>query len=92
VRIIFIETSGANPGHAHQLPSMMHRNATLNKSSLAILQHYAMCELGEAACRYIKRGDHLRKFIGILCDIEGMKVTPDAADQIKLIDDDQVNP
>lgn len=91
VRIIFIETSGANPGQARQLPWVMHGNATPNKSWLAILRHYTLQELGEAACRYIEDGEHPRQFIGILRDIQGMNVTPDAADQIELIDDDQVN-
>jgi len=48
-------------------------------------------ELGKAACRYIEDGDHHRQFIGMLRDIQGMNLTPEAADQIELIDDDQVN-
>ena len=91
VRIIFIETSDAVPGLARQLPWVMHGNATPNKSWLAILRHYTLQELGEAACRYVEDGEYPRQFIGILRDIQGMNVTPDAADQIELIDDDQVN-
>ena len=34
---------------------------------------------------------YLRQFIGILHEIQGLNVTPDAADQIELINDDQVN-
>ena len=69
----------------------MHGNATPDYCWLAILQHYNLLELSEAACRYLEDGDHPQLFILILRDIHGTKVTPDAADQIKLIDDDQVN-
>ncbi|PUU75579.1 hypothetical protein B9Z19DRAFT_1131122 [Tuber borchii] len=62
-----------------------------NKSWLAVLRHYTLQELGEAACRYVEDGEHPRQFIGILRDIQGLNVTPDGADQIELIDDDQVN-
>ncbi|PUU84225.1 hypothetical protein B9Z19DRAFT_1118093 [Tuber borchii] len=62
-----------------------------NKSWLAVLSHYTLQELGEAAYRYVEDGEHPRQFIGILCDIEGLNVTPDGADQIELIDNDQVN-
>ncbi|KAG0125454.1 hypothetical protein HOY82DRAFT_616506 [Tuber indicum] len=48
-------------------------------------------ELGKAACRYVEEGEHPRQFIGILQDIQGLNVTPDAADQIELIDDNQVD-
>jgi len=90
VRIIFTETSGANPGQARQLPCVMYGNTTPNKSWLAILWHYTLQELGEAACQYIEDGDNPRLFIGIHRDIQCINVTPDAAHQ-KLIDDDQVN-
>ena len=89
--MVFIETSDANPGQAHQLPWVMHCNTTPNKSWLAILRHYTLQELSEGPCRYIEDGNYSRQFIGILRDIQDMHVTPDAADQIELIDDDQVN-
>ena len=91
MRIIFIETSGANPGQARQLQWVIHRNATPNKSLLAILQHYTLQKLSEAACWNVKDSDHLRQFISIRHDIQGMNVTADAADQIELIDDALVN-
>jgi len=56
-----------------------------------ILRHSTLQELGEAACRYMKDGECPRQYIGILSDIQGMNATPNAADQIKLIDDNQVN-
>jgi len=82
---------GPVAGQAHQLPWVMHGNTTPNKSWLAILRHYTLQELGEAACRYIEDGEHPWLFIGILPDIQGINVTRDAADQIELIDDDQGN-
>ena len=91
VRIIFIATSDADEGQARQLPWVMHGNEMPNKSWLAILRYYTLQELGEAACRYLEAEEYPRQFIGILRDIRGMNVTPDATDQIELIDDDQVN-
>lgn len=91
VRIIFISTTAAEPGQARQLPWVIRGNATPNKSWLAVLKHYTLQELGEAACRYCEDDEHPRQFIGILHDIQGLNVTPDAADQIELINDDQVN-
>ena len=64
---------------------MIRGNATPNKSSLAVLKHYTLQELGEAACRYCEDDEYPRQFIGILHDIQGLNVTPDTADQIELI-------
>ena len=91
VRIIFISPTAAEPVQARQLPCVIHGNVTPNKSWLAVLKHYTLQELGEAACRYCEDDEHPRQFIGILHDIQGLNVTPDAADQIELINDDQVN-
>ena len=70
---------------------MIRGYATPNKSWLAVLKHYTLQELGEATCRYCEDDEHPRQFIGILHDIQGLNVTPNAADQIELINDDQVN-
>ncbi|KAG0132534.1 hypothetical protein HOY82DRAFT_606577 [Tuber indicum] len=91
VRIIFIATTGADAGQARQLPWVMHGGNTPNKTWLAILRYYTLQELGKASCRYLEEGDHPRQFVGILRDIKGMNVTPNAADQIELIDDDHIN-
>ena len=91
VRIIFIPTTAAAAGQARQLPWIIRGNDTPNKTWLAVLKHYTLQELGEAACRYCEDDEHPRQFIGILRDIQGLNVTPDAADQIELINDDQVN-
>ena len=91
VRIIFISTTAAEPGQARQPPRAIRGNATPNKSWLAVLKHYTLQELGEAACRYSEDDEHPRQLIGILPDIQGLNGTPDAADQIELINDDQVN-
>ena len=58
---------------------------------LAVLKHYILQELGEAAYRYCEEGEHPRQLIAILHAIQGQNVTPNAADQIELINDDQVN-
>ena len=91
IRMIFISTSDAEAGQARQLPWVMRGDEMPNKTWLAVLKHYTLQELGEAACRYVEDGEHPRQFIGILRDIQGLNVTPDAADQIELINDDQVN-
>ncbi|PUU80202.1 hypothetical protein B9Z19DRAFT_1124003 [Tuber borchii] len=62
-----------------------------NKSWVAVLRHYTLQELSEAACQYVEDGEHPRQFIGILRDIQGLNVTPDGTGQIGLIDDNQVN-
>jgi len=69
----------------------MHGDTTPNKSWLAILRHYTLQELSEAAYQYKEDGEDPMLLIGILYDIQGMNVTPDAADQIELIDNDQVH-
>ena len=91
VRTTFLSTSAAKPGQARQLPLVIGGNATPNKSWLAVLKHYTLQELCEAACGYCEDDEHPRHFIGILHDIQGLNVTPDTADQIELINDDQVN-
>ena len=91
VRIIFISTTAAEPSQARQLPWVICGNATLYKTWLVVLRHYSLQELGEAACRYGTDDEHPRQFIGILHNIQGLNVTPNSADQIKLINDDQVN-
>jgi len=69
----------------------MDGNATPDKIWLAILRHYTLQELSKATCRFIEDGDHPWQFIGILHHIQGINITLSAANQIKLIDDDQVN-
>ena len=91
VRIILIERTGTVAGQARQLLWVMNGNTTPNKSWLVIHRQYTLQELGEAACRYVEDGEHPRHFIGMLHNIQGMNVNPDAADQTELIDDDQVN-
>ena len=83
--------SGAIAGQACLLPWVRHGNSTPTNSWPAILQHYTLQKLGEAASWYVEDGEHQRQFIGILCHIQGMNVTPGAANEIELIDDDQVN-
>ena len=91
VRIVFISTTATEPIRARQLPWVICANAMPNKSWLAVLKHYTLQELGEGACRYCGDDEHPHQFIGILHDILGLNVTPDAADQIEFINDDRVN-
>ena len=91
IQIIFIKASDAEPGQARQLPWVVRGPATPSTNWLAVLGRYALRELGEAAHCYCEEGEHHRLFIGILRDIQGQNVTPDAADQIELINDDQIN-
>ena len=91
IQMIIIKASDAEPGQARQLPWVVRGPATPSTNWLAVLKHYTLQELGEAAYRYCEEGEHPRQFIGILRDIQGQNVTPDAADQIELINDDQVN-
>ena len=90
-RIIFLPTIAAEPRQARQLPWVICVNATPNKTWLAVLKHYTLQELGEAACRYGADDKHLRQFIGIPSDIQGLNVTPNTANQIKLINNDRAN-
>ncbi|KAG0123978.1 hypothetical protein HOY82DRAFT_543927 [Tuber indicum] len=53
--------------------------------------YYTLQELSEAASWYLDDRVYPRQFVGILHNIQGMNITPDAANQIDLIDDDQVN-
>jgi len=69
----------------------MHEKATPDKSWLAILWHHTLQELGKAACQFIEDGDHPWQLIDILHDIQGINIIPPAANQIELIDDNQVN-
>ena len=91
IRMIFISTSDAEAGQAHQLPWVILGDEMPNKTWLAVLKYYTLQKLGEAAWRYVEDGEHPRQLIGILRDIQGLNATPDAADQIELINDDQVN-
>ena len=91
MRIIFISATAAESRQTRQLPWVIRGNATPNKTWLVVLKRYSLLKLGEAACQYCGNDEHLRQFIGILRDIQGLNVTPDTADQIKLINDDQVN-
>ena len=91
IRMIMIKASDAEPGQARQLPWVVRGPATPSTNWLAVLKHYTLQELGEAAYRYCEKGEHPRQFIGILRDIQGQNVTPNAPEQIKLINDDQVN-
>ena len=91
IQMIIIKASDAEPGQARQLPWVVRGPATPSTNWLAVLKYYTLQELGEAAYRYCEEGEHPRQFIGILRDIQGLNVTPDAADQIELINDDQVN-
>ena len=70
---------------------MVHGHATPSTNWLAVRKHHPLQELGEAAYRYCEECEQPRQFIGILRDIQGQNVTPDASDQIELINDDQVN-
>ncbi|PUU72226.1 hypothetical protein B9Z19DRAFT_1138612 [Tuber borchii] len=84
--------SRAEPGQARQLPWINRGNNAMPKKSWpAVLRHYTFQELGEAACWSVENVEHHRQFIGILHNIQGLNVTPDSADQIELIDVDQVN-
>ena len=49
-RIIFISTSDAEAGQARQLPCVMRGDEMPNKTWLAVLKHYTLQKLGEAAC------------------------------------------
>ena len=50
-----------------------------------------MQQVSKVACRYCEDDEHPLQFLGFLHDIQGLNVTSDAADQIELINDDQVN-
>ena len=91
LRIIFISTTAVEPVQARQLPWEICGNATPNKTWLGVIKHYRLLEIGETAYGYCEDEEHPGQFIHILHDIQGLNITPDAADQIELINDNQVN-
>jgi len=91
IRIIYIDTTSAPPGIARSLHWVVPAGHVPNRNWLAILRHYTLQELGEAACRHLEDDEYPRKFVGILEDIQPLNATPDATHQVELIDDDQVN-
>ncbi|KAG0640205.1 hypothetical protein HOY80DRAFT_1000326 [Tuber brumale] len=78
-KIIYIETTAAP------------QEGVANQNWLGVLKHYTLQELREAICKHLDDGEHPRKLVGILEDIQLLNATPDRTHQVELIDDDQVN-
>ncbi|KAG0634762.1 hypothetical protein HOY80DRAFT_1004874 [Tuber brumale] len=78
-KIIYIKTTAAPQG------------GVANRNWLGVLKHYTLQELGQAVCKHLDDGEHPRKLVGILEDIQPLNTTPNGTHQVELIDDQQVN-
>ncbi|KAG0644870.1 hypothetical protein HOY80DRAFT_996565 [Tuber brumale] len=90
-KIIYIETTAAPQGTACSLPWIVPIGGVANRNWLRVLKHYTLQELGEAVCKHLDDGEHPRRLVCILEDIQPLNATPDGTHQVELIDDDQVN-
>ncbi|KAG0639402.1 hypothetical protein HOY80DRAFT_1001015 [Tuber brumale] len=90
-KIIYIETTATPQGTACLLPRIVPVGGVANWNWLGVLKYYTLQELGKAACKHLDDGEHPRKLVGILKDIQPLNGTPDGTHQVELIDDDQVN-
>ncbi|KAG0632930.1 hypothetical protein HOY80DRAFT_1006410 [Tuber brumale] len=90
-KIIYIETTAAPHSTARSLPWIVPVGGVANWNMLGVLKHYTLQELGEAVCKHLDDGEHPRRLVGILEDIQPLNATLDGTHQVELIDDDQVN-
>ena len=91
MRIIFISITAAKPLLAWQLHCVICGNATPTKTCLAVLKHYILPELSQGVCGHREKNEYSQQFIVILHVIQDLNVSPNTADQIELIHDNQVN-